>query len=54
MEYEKYVVDELGCPIKKYSDYSEEEMREFLNNHPEYSIKCIPITKIDDYNEIWM
>ena len=54
MEYETYGVDECNYPVKKYSDCSEEEIQNILDSHPEYSIKCIPITKMDDYDEMWM
>lgn len=40
--YESWVVDECGDALLKCSDYSDEEIDEYLDEHPEYSIKALP------------
>ena len=41
--YESWIVNELNEPIYKCSDYTEKEIDKILNEHPEYSIKCLPL-----------
>ena len=40
MEYTTYIVDECGTPIVKASEV---DVDKYLKEHPEYSIKCLPI-----------
>ena len=40
-EYVSYIVDECGDIVCRANDKNAEEV---LESHPEYSIKCLPIT----------
>lgn len=44
MEFRRAIVDECGCIMKWCSDMSEDEISETLDNHPEWSLKCIEVT----------
>lgn len=42
MEYETWLVAETGEPINKASAFSQEELDEILEEHPEYTLRAIP------------
>jgi len=42
MEYETWLVAETGEPINKASAFTEKEMDEILEEHPEYTLRAIP------------
>lgn len=41
--YEQWVVDECGDAMMKCADYPDDVIMEYLQEHPEYSIKCLPL-----------
>lgn len=41
--YETWIVDELDDAIIKCSNLTDEEIDEILDEHPEYSIRTLPI-----------
>lgn len=41
--YETWVCDECGETVLKCSEYSESEIDDYLSEHPEYSIRTLPI-----------
>lgn len=43
LEYKSAIVDELGAIRSWCSDLTEKEIKEILNTHPEWAIKCIQI-----------
>lgn len=43
MEFRRALVDELGCITFWCSDLTNEEIDQFLDDHPEWSIECIQI-----------
>lgn len=40
--YESCIVDECMERIKRCEDMTEQEISDYLEEHPEYSIKCLP------------
>ena len=43
LEFKSAIVDELGTIIVWCSDVSENKIKEILNTHPEWTLKCIQI-----------
>ena len=41
--YETWVVDECGDAVLKCADYSDTEIDDYLNEHPEYRIETRPL-----------
>lgn len=41
MEYRSAVVDELGYLVAYCSEIDEDEQNRILDEHPEYTIRCI-------------
>lgn len=41
MEFTSYVVDECGTPITALSNLSDKDLEIILDEHPEYSVKCL-------------
>ena len=41
--YETWVVDECGDAVMKCADYPDEVIEEYLEEHPEYSIRTLPL-----------
>ena len=41
MEYRSAIVDELGYLVGYCSELTEDEQNHILDEHPEYSIRCI-------------
>lgn len=39
--YVTYICDELGCPLDEASRYSEEELKDILRNHPEWTLRTL-------------
>lgn len=40
--YESWIVDECMERIKLCEDMTEQEINDYLDEHPEYSIRCLP------------
>lgn len=40
--YESWIVDECGDAIMKCCDMTDDEIHDLLDNHPEWSVRCLP------------
>lgn len=43
LEYKSAIIDELGEIVAWCNEFTESEIEEILENHTEYSIRCIQI-----------